>query len=154
MIQNCSEIGTVVEKETDGRIKVLIRRTEACGSCEAKKACAAFAGNSSDITLILENTLEAEVNDEVVIGLSEAAVVKASAAVYLVPAVNLIFGGIIGVGIAGFFHTDKDTAVLIGAGLGFCVGLFVSNRIGTKLSADPQYVPALMEIRHRASLLH
>jgi sigma-E factor negative regulatory protein RseC len=146
MSRICAEIGTVIAKKDGGRIAVLIRRTEACEPCEANNICAAFTSGSGDITLVLENTLEAEVGDEVIIELMEVSPGKSSAAMYLVPAVNLILGGIIGIGIAGFFHADKDTAVLFGAGLGFCVGLFVSGRIGTKTPTNPQYVPVLMEI--------
>jgi hypothetical protein len=63
-------------------------------------------------------------------------------------------GGIIGIGIAGFFHWDRDKAVLFGAGLGFCIGLFVSGRFNAKPRAEPQFIPALMEIRRRISAVH
>ena len=150
----CQEAGIVIETLPEGKVAVRIRRAEACGSCEAKGACAAFGGKTEDITLIVENTLDAEAGDEVLLQLSEVSVIQASAAVYLVPAVNLILGGLIGVGIAGFLHTDKDAATLLGAALGLLLGLFISGRIGGKMSKNPKYVPTLSSIRSRASTVH
>jgi sigma-E factor negative regulatory protein RseC len=154
MTQTCQEAGVVTETLPEGKVMVRIRRAEACGSCEAKGACAAFGGNTEDITLIVENTLDAEIGDEVVLELSEGAVIKASAAVYLVPAVNLILGGLVGVGVSEFLHTDKDAATLLGAALGLLLGLFISGRIGGKMASNPQFVPTLTAIRSRASTVH
>lgn len=150
----CQETGLVLETLPEGKVAVRIRRSEACGSCEAKGACAAFGGKTEDVTLVVENTLEAETGDEVVLELTEAAVIKASAAVYLIPAVNLILGGLAGVAIADFLHTDKDAATLLGAALGLLLGLVVSGRIGGKMADNPQYIPTLIEIRTRASAIH
>lgn len=154
MTQTCQEAGIVSAAFEDGRIEVRIRRAEACGSCEARGACGMLGGGAEDITLTVENTLGAEVGDEVLLGLSEVAVIKASATVYLIPAINLILGGLIGVGVADFLRADKDAAALLGAAAGLALGLLLSGRIGGKMADDPQYVPTLMQIRNRASTLH
>ncbi len=154
MNQTCQESGIVVQNLAEGKVAVRVKRGEACGSCEAKGACAAFGGKTEDITLVVENTLEADIGDEVVIELSESAVIKASAAVYLVPAVNLILGGLAGVGIADFLHTDKDAATLLGVALGLLLGLFISGRIGGKMAQNQHFVPTLTAIRNRASTVH
>jgi sigma-E factor negative regulatory protein RseC len=152
--QACQEAGIVCAALENGQVEVRVRRAEACGSCEARGACGMLGGSAEDITLTVENTLGAEVGDEVLLGLSEVAVVKASAAVYLIPAVNLILGGLVGVGAADFWHADKDAAVLLGAAVGLVSGLLLTRSVGRKMADDPQYIPTLIQIRNRASSLH
>ena len=154
MTQSCAETGTVTEELAEGRIAVVVHRAEACGSCEARGACEALGGKKDDITLTVENTLGAAVGDEVLLTMSEVAVVSASATVYMIPAVNLILGGLAGAGLSGILGTDRDAAVLLGAGLGLLVGFVLSGNIGGKLAQDPQYVPTLLEIRHRETSTH
>ena len=154
MTHSCAEKGIVTSETSDGRIEVRVSRSEACGSCEAKGACSALGGSTADIILLVENSLDAEIGDEVLLEMAEGAVMKASAAVYLVPAVNLILGGLVGAGLSKLLHADRDAATLLGAALGLLVGLVLSGAIGGKMSKNPTYVPTLLEVIRRESTLH
>ncbi len=137
----CKEAGVVVRAEAH-HIYVRIERADACHGCEAEGACRTLGGKAKAVELRVENTLDAKPGDTVVLALPEVNVLKASAAVYLIPAATLIGGALAGNRIG----PGEDLSALLGAAAGLLVGLGLSRLIGRRLGDDPRYVPKLVEI--------
>jgi sigma-E factor negative regulatory protein RseC len=84
-------------------------------------------------------------DDTVVIGLSEQALVRGSAAVYLVPLLSMVAMALVGEGLAPQWlgHGSETLSIafaLSGLVLGFCWLWMFSRRIGR----DPAYQPVVL----------
>ncbi len=143
MSRECQETGEVVTLHGRDRAQVKIRRVDACDTCDAKGACRALGGGARSLVVDVENTLGAEVGDLVVLGMPEVNVVKASAAVYLVPAAGLIGGAYAGWRFGGM---DGDGFALLGALAGLLLGFGLARLWSGRLARDPQYIPTLVRV--------
>lgn len=113
------ETATVVSTTGD-KAKVAIVRSEACGNCPAKSMCSAAASGDLNV-LEVKNPVEAMPGEKVVIELQPAALVKATALVYLLPATAMLVGAT-----AGWLKTGTDLGAIIGTVTGLVVsGLFL-----------------------------
>jgi sigma-E factor negative regulatory protein RseC len=139
----CQETGLVTGFDKGGRALVRIRRVEACHTCAAKGACQALGGRTEEMTIPVENTLGVQVGDSVILGLPEGSVIKASAAVYLLPAGGLVGGAMAAWGLAG--TRGGDGMALIGAGAGLLLGLAAARIMTRKMAKDPCYQPKLVQ---------
>lgn len=146
MSLECQETGSVVGLDGGGRAQVKILRVDACDACEAKGACHALGGGAKSLVVDVENTLGAEVGDLVVLGMPEVSVVKASTAVYLVPAVGLIGGAFAGWRFGGM---EGDGVALLGALAGLLLGFGLARLWSGHLARDPRYVPTLVRVVDR-----
>jgi sigma-E factor negative regulatory protein RseC len=146
MSYSCQEIAVVTGLSPDGRAIVKVRRAEACQACSSKSACMALGGKTQDMVLAVDNTIGARPGDSVVLTLSEANFVKASAVLYLVPALGLIGGALAG----SSFHTElglqSDPASIIGSLVGLGLGLLVTKVLSGQMSKNPKYIPRLTSI--------
>ncbi len=147
MSTSCNEIGTVKKLMPDGRAVVVIRRAEACHSCVAKGACQTLGGQTKDMTLVLANDLGAKPGDEVTLTLAEGSVIKASAVLYLLPAVGLVGGATLGWRFAADLGLGLDPASIIGAAVGLLVGFGATKLVSSKMSKQEEYTPHLTSIR-------
>jgi sigma-E factor negative regulatory protein RseC len=143
----CKETGLVTAVDDDGFARVKVHRVEACHSCEAKGPCQALGGKREEVVLRVENTLGAKRGDLVVLGLPEVSVISASAAVYLIPASALIGGALLGADLGPSVGLSSDPAALIGAAAGLLVGLGATWAYSRRISANPKYVPWMIEVR-------
>lgn len=148
MSHTCHEMGRVVGENRIGHVIVQIRRAEACHNCEAKGVCQAFGGKTEDVNLTIPNTLDAHTGDEVVLALPEASVIKASAALYLLPTIGIVLGALVGGWEISSTHLDTDTTTLLGALTGLIIGGIGSRLFGKKMARDPQYQPTLVKVNH------
>lgn len=108
------ETATVVSTSAD-KAKVAIVRSEACGSCPAKSMCSAAASGNLNV-LEVRNPVEAMPGEKVIIELQPAALVKATALVYLLPATTMLVGAT-----AGWLKTGTDLGSIIGAVSGLAI---------------------------------
>lgn len=121
-------IATVLDVESD-RVLVEVQRRTACGSCESKDGCgtSALAGWFSRRVsrLPLRTTLPLRVGDAVVIGLEEAALLRASLLLYLLPILALVAGALGGAALAG---SDGGEWLGVAGGVsGFAAGLALAR---------------------------
>ena len=144
MSSECFEKGLVTGVAPSGQVTVRLRRVEACHNCEAEGACKAFGGKTEDVEISVENTVNAKVGDEVRVSLLESSVIKASAALYLLPAMGLILGAVLGAELLAIW--DRDGRALLGAVLGVAIGFGLARWIGSRMSRDVRYLPRLTEI--------
>jgi sigma-E factor negative regulatory protein RseC len=143
----CLETGVVTGRNAE-TVRVRIRRAEACHTCDVKGVCQAFGGKTEDVDLMVSNTLNADVGDEVALSLLESSVIKASAALYLLPAVGLAGGALAGASVLDMWN--QDGAALLGALIGLAGGVALAKWFSSRMSRDVRYVPRLTQIVSRA----
>ena len=146
MSHTCHETGRVIGLKGAGVAIVRIHRAEACHSCDAKGVCQAFGGKTEDVTLAIPNTLNAGAGDEVVLSLPESSIIKASAALYLLPTVGIVIGALTGAWGIAPSPSDADTMTLIGALVGLLIGGVGARLLGKKMAQSPRYQPTLIKV--------
>jgi len=105
-----------------------------------------LGGQTQDVFLEVENTLNVTVGDQVALTLSESSVLKASAVLYLMPALMLMAGAFVGVFLAQRFGWNKDSTALAGTGVGLVLGLLTSRLISNKLGKQASFIPQLTSV--------
>ncbi len=120
-------VGTVREVEGDA-ILVEVQRRSACGGCSSQEGCGTsalgkwFSRGTSRVRL--RSDLRLGVGDPVVVGLEEAALLRASFVLYLLPILALLGGAVTGAALGG---VGADWPGVAGGLLGFAAGLAVSR---------------------------
>lgn len=106
------ETATVISLR-EGLAKVVLVRSDACGSCSAKSMCHPSSGEM--MSMEVRNEAGAAPGDKVIVSLPEGELLKASATAYLMPAVAAVAGGAV-----GWSRTGTDLGAIIGCvtGLG------------------------------------
>ncbi len=148
MSVSCQEVAMVTEVTKEGAV-VKIRRAEACHACAARGACQSLGGKTEDISLVVENTLDARPGDMVVLTLPESSVIKASAVLYLLPASGLVAGALAGWLLGPKMGFRTDPASIIGSLVGLVVGLGLAHLAGKRMGRDKRYIPRLTAIKSR-----
>jgi sigma-E factor negative regulatory protein RseC len=109
----------MVVSTSPGQAKVAVVRSEACGRCPAKSMCSTASGNINVLEVM--NPVEAKPGQKVVVELQPEALVKATAMLYLLPAVAIVTGAT-----AGWLRSGSDFGAMIGALAGFAAAsLFI-----------------------------
>ncbi len=135
----------VVTACNNGRVEVRLQRTATCGHCEMAQGCGTGAigrllGNRSR-PLVIETDQDLKPGDEVLLGLSEAALVKASLTVYGLPLVAMVGAGLL----AALAGLAEIWITLFSIG-GFFAGFKYASRKGRSLEAG-RMTPYILEIR-------
>ncbi|MBN2718312.1 MAG: SoxR reducing system RseC family protein [Deltaproteobacteria bacterium] len=146
MPNECHETATVTKIISEDLVQVVVKRSEACGACAAKGACQALGGQTKDFFLELYNPIGAKVGDTVRLTISEAAVIKASAILYLLPAVNLILFALMGNMFAPQLGFSSDAAAVLGALIGLGIGFFATWLVSKRAEKNQQSVPIISRV--------
>lgn len=143
-----TETGKVVALKGDG-VWVQTIRASACQSCSARGGCgqkvlaAASGGRANQI--LVTNSINASVGDEVTIGIDEQALLAASLLVYALPLILMVAASVLGHQLSG----GHDGAAMLAAVVGLALGFFA----GRKLQSDGGrgYEPRLVRVNRIAS---
>ncbi|MBU1702290.1 MAG: SoxR reducing system RseC family protein [Candidatus Eisenbacteria bacterium] len=146
MNHTCHEEAVVTGLAPGNQVVIAVRRAEACHQCSAKSACVTLGGQFKEMSLTVPNTIQARPGDRVQLALSETDVVKLSFALYLLPALTLIAGAILGNRFAGSFGSDPNLISLLGALAGVIIGLIGARLLSKRMSKDGRYNPRLTRI--------
>ena len=125
-------------------------RASTCGSCAVNKGCGTGAIakvlGRRRVRMRVLNRIEARVGDQVVIGVSEAGLLRGSLAVYAVPLGGLFAGALAGYALAGrlFPEWPADPAAIAGALAGFVAGLVWLRGFSRRTATDPAYQPVVL----------
>ena len=132
------ETAQVVEVRP-GRALVQTVRSTACEGCSARGTCAALGGGR-EARVWADDPLGVSPGERVVVAVPEAAVVRASVWVYLVPVVALVIGAVVGSSLAGRLGLPPDAgAAALGiAGMG--AALLASRAMGRRGAQGPRIV--------------
>lgn len=139
------EQAIVISSEA-GIAEVEIVRRSTCGACSARSGCGVslldrVLGRRPQ-RLLLVDKLSVRPGDEVMVGIPEAALLKAAVAAYMVPLVGLLAGAIAG-DLMGGGATGQGLPLLTG-GLGFAAGLLGTRLYSRRLAADPRWRAVLL----------
>ena len=144
------ESGRVIAVENDLAL-IEIQRKSVCSACSVNKGCGTgvlskVIGNKR-FRMTAQNTLNASVGDEVIVGIEENMLVKSSFAVYIVPLLLLFVGAWCGESIAIHFtlQVSEGFSVLFGM-LGLVIGFVWLRYFSQKIRKDDRYRPVLLEI--------
>ncbi len=125
-------------------------QTSACESCSARAGCgqralAAVSGGKANQVLVL-NTVDAQVGDEVVIGLDEQSLLTASLAVYGLPLLLMVLASIAAFRLLG----ETDLVAIVGALVGLGAGFWLVRRWQSQ-SGD-RFQPHMVRVNRIASV--
>lgn len=139
------ETGEVLSIDDEG-IHVQTIRQSSCSSCSAAKGCGqkllASVGQGQRFDVLAENSLELNLRagDQVILGLAESALLKASMLAYLLPLVMLaVFAGV------AQWLGAVEHVVIITAVAGLVAGLWVTKWRVSR-STGEQFQPQILRI--------
>jgi sigma-E factor negative regulatory protein RseC len=144
--ESCNEEAQVTAIQPDGRARVTVERGEACHACAARGACQTLGGQTRSFEILVENGIGAAPGDRVVLALDESALIKASAVLYLLPAVGLLGGALGGYGIAAARGLATDPAAIAGSVAGLLAGLLASRLVSRVLERKRTFVPRMIRV--------
>ena len=126
------------------------QRQSSCGSCEVKSGCgtSVLAGivGQKVTQLKLPNTLGAKPGDEVLLGMSENALVTGSLLVYMIPLVMLLLGALSGELLATRLGMDAELMPVVGGALGFVLAILLVRGLLQKTATGLQMQPVMLRI--------
>ncbi len=143
------EHGIVVEVKDQFAI-IQTQASNSCGQCAANKGCgtaslAAVLGQKVVLVKAL-NHKGAKVGDQVVIGLEEAALLKSSLALYLLPILSLFVAAIgYEMLVASVPLPSSEILTMLAALVGLLAGLKWAKRLMGKMSEDRRYQPIVLQ---------
>lgn len=127
---------------------VVTQRRSSCGSCSTK-GCGTgalselFAVRSQDMKVL--NPIDARVGDQVVLGLEESAFLRGSLAVYIVPILLMIAGGVLGEMMAPALSIQTSEYVSLPAAFaGLAAGFFWVRRFGRRMLNDHRFMAVIL----------
>lgn len=151
------ESGRVIELEGE-YAWIEGERSTSCGGCAARKGCgtgalAQLTGRRT-VRLRVLNRIDAAVGDRVVIGISEAGLVRGSLAVYAMPLATLFAGALLGHFLAGHWWPElREAAAIAGAVAGLLAGLVWLRRFSCRSGNQQAYQPVVLR-RQLTTTLH
>ena len=126
------------------------QRQTSCGSCEVKSGCgtSVLAGivGQKITQLKLPNTLGAKPGDEVLLGMSENALVTGSLLVYVIPLLMLLLGALAGELVATQLGMDVELMPVVGGALGFVLAILLVRGWLQRTSTGLQMQPVMLRI--------
>lgn len=146
------EVATVTAMDGD-YVWVQTQRQSACESCSAQKGCGTSAigkvvGKQYTQVRVI-NRFQAQVGDVVKVAMHEDLLIKSSLAVYLVPLVLMLFGGVIAdaVLISAYPHWHA----VLGSGAGLALGALWLRYYSARMSKNARFQPIIQQIVQSAS---
>ncbi|MGB5297428.1 MAG: SoxR reducing system RseC family protein [Thiogranum sp.] len=134
------------------------QRRSSCDSCAAEKGCGTATlskvlGNRRNVVRVL-SAIPLGVGDRVVIGIREQALVRGSLAVYAVPILLLLLGGLLGeLGAQQFIWENAELASVTLGISGLIAGLAWLRRFTRRIQNDPNFQPVVLRRQTSAGVL-
>jgi len=132
------------------------QRQSACGQCSANKGC-----GTSVLSKVLGNKLskmkainliDAQIGDEVTVGLNEGSLLKGAFMTYLLPLLFLFVFALLGQFISVTFSIENiEFVTIIFSVLGFYLGLQKLKRFSKSISGDERFQPVIINISGKIS---
>lgn len=128
-------------------VRVAAARTSACAQCASKSNCSQGVlsqwgqGKTVEIDVQNPDALSVQPGQQVVIGLEEGSLVRASLLLYLLPLVMLIIGALLGSAMGMIEWQQVVLAVVL-----MLAGFALARRLSTGRGAAMRYQPVLLRI--------
>jgi sigma-E factor negative regulatory protein RseC len=147
-----TETARVLSVDEQGYAWIETQRKTACNSCSVQKGCGTgilarfFSGRHARLRVL--NTVGAVVGDEVVVGIEDGMLVRASFAAYMMPLVWMILGALGGT-MAGerFDSIDGEAASMLFGVIGLVIGFLWLGRYARAAARDGLRQPRLLEVK-------
>lgn len=124
--------GIVVDTMNDDtKAKVVVYRSEACGSCDSCAAC-----DQKPITMEVANSLQAEIGDQVTLEISDSAFVRSSFMIYLVPLALFIIGIVVGTVVLDNMGIQNEALTLVFGLAGLFISFLIGRIVDRRLASD------------------
>ena len=133
------------------------QRKSACGQCSANKGCGTSVlskviGNKLSRMKAI-NKINAEVGDEVIVGLNEQSLLKGAFMAYILPLLFLFLFSYFGQLISDFFQiNNNELLVIVFAMLGFYVGLRQLRKFSASIAENENYQPVILKKLNSSSV--
>ena len=134
----------------DNQTWVETQRKSACGQCSASKGCGTSVlskviGNKlSKIKAI--NNIDAQVGDEVVIGLNEQSLLKGAFMTYMLPLVFMFIFALVGQVISANLQIqNNELLVVVFSVVGLLLGLRQVKTFSSAIAKDESYQPVILK---------
>lgn len=140
------EIGTVVELKGKRVAVVMCTKSSLCENCATNGNCA--LGDDGNTRLIeVQNSLAAEVGEQVRIATTTKSFLQSSFLLYIVPLIALVIGAVAGMLVGESVPTGLDPNLLSAIfGVFFMSGSFLILRVGSSVLNKESYMPKITEI--------
>ena len=136
----------IVLSVSEGLAEVETVRTSSCTACQAKSACGHHAiakvSSSNRMRMMVSDSLDSQIGQEVVVGIPEDTLLKASVWMYLVPLLGLVLGAVL----PGLVN-DSSALAALGSVLGLTAGLYFARKESLKHVNDPDFQPKILSIK-------
>jgi len=142
------ESGRVVALEDDVAW-IEMQRKAVCDTCSVNKGCGtgvlAKAIGNKRFRIPVENTVNARVGDDVVVGIGDDMLIKSSFAVYIIPLLMLFAGAWLGEGAAQYMALSGTEGLSVICGIaGLAAGFIWLRHFTAKIGKDSRYQPLLL----------
>lgn len=139
----------VVIKVEGASAWVETQRQSACASCAVNKGCGSAVlsqalGRKRNIVRV-EHSEALQVGDRVVLGMDDAAFVKGSFAVYIVPLLLMFVMAVIGQTFASALGSESEGLTILFAGLGMVLGFYWLKRFSKRNRCNSDYHPRVIQ---------
>lgn len=135
------------------------QRKSACGQCSANKGCGTSVlskviGNKlTKIKAI--NNINAQVGDEVVIGLNEQSLLKGAFVVYMLPLILLFLFSFIGQLVSdNLLIQNNEFLIILFAVTGFYLGMRKVKSFSTSIAKNEKYQPVILKKSNSSILVN
>ncbi|MCK4866240.1 MAG: SoxR reducing system RseC family protein [Gammaproteobacteria bacterium] len=152
-----TENATVVSIENN-QTWIETQRKSACGQCSANKGCGTSVlskviGNKLSKMKAI-NKINAQVGDEVIVGLNESSLLKGAFVIYMLPLLFLFLFSIVGQFVAQNIGIPNDELlVIIFAAVGFFLGMKKVKSFSTSIEKNESYQPVILKKSTHSSVL-
>jgi len=125
-------------------------RASGCSGCASRGSCGtsvlARTLGRRRVRVKALNGIGARPGEQVVIGVQESDLIRGTLAVYLVPLIGLFIGGLLGEAVAGLGGTEAggEPVAVVGAGLGFWMGLAWARAWTRRRAGDARILPVIL----------
>lgn len=123
-------------------------RRSSCGGCAAKQGCGTGALSQvlgrRNQRLRVKNPISAAAGDSVVLGITESALIKGSLAVYLLPLLALMAGGLLGESMAPQLGLSGEGMSIFFALISLGLSLLWLRRFNRRVANDSRFNAVIM----------
>ena len=133
----------VVEKIHRNTAVIKVEKSSSCKHCADKDSCSVADRN---MTIEVENKLNAKEGDRVEVSVPEGTFVKLSLMVYIFPVVALMIGAILGDFLSKPFNTDPSATAAITAALFLTASFLLLKVLEKKRGTREKYSPRMTRI--------
>lgn len=128
-------------------------RSKSCESCDSKDSCGE-ASKAQEMTIQLENSLNASIGDRVIVGFKTAPLLKVTFLLYIFPIILLIAGAATGEALATRLNTDPSLTSLIAGFLCFAISFVIIRIINNTWAQKKEFQPFLMRFAQTSETCH